>query len=81
MDKWLAEEQADIERFIHDCYENDIVYEPENDEPMIDYEGLVDRFTLFWQGKIKYFESYESAEDWWKLNKARSTGLGTKKEE
>lgn len=81
MDKWLAEEQADMERFIHDCYENDIVYEPENDEPMIEYESLVDKFTLFWQGKIKYFESYESAEDWWKLNKVRSTGLGIKKEE
>jgi hypothetical protein len=80
MDRWMQEEKFDMDKFIHDCYENDIVYESE-DAPMIGYEQLIDRFTLFWHGQIKYFESHETAEDWWKLNKARECGYGTKKEE
>ena len=80
MDRWIEEEKADMERFIHDCYENDIVYESE-EAPMITYETLLDKFTLFWHGKVKYFESHETAEDWWKLNKARETGLGVRKTE
>lgn len=70
MDRWLQEEQADMEKFIHDCYENDEVWEEETG-PMITYDALIDRFIFFWEGKVKAFESHESAEDWIRLNLAR----------
>lgn len=43
----------------------------ENLDSVISYDSIVDRFYLYWNGEIHYFESFESAEDWYKLNSAR----------
>lgn len=69
-ERWLQEEMADIDRFIDECYNNDIVWEEEVG-PMITFDSLVGKFTFFWEGKVKYFDSHETAEDWIKLNNAR----------
>ena len=43
----------------------------ENLDSVISYDSIIDRFYLYWNGEIQYFESFESAEDWYKLNSAR----------
>jgi hypothetical protein len=40
-------------------------------DSVISYDSIVDRFYLYWEGDIQYFESFEAAEDWYKLNSAR----------
>lgn len=70
MDRWYEEEKADMERFISECYHDDQVWE-EEPGPMITYDALIDRFVFFWEGKMKAFESHETAEDWIKLNLKR----------
>ena len=69
-EQWIKEEMEDIDQFIKDCYENDEVWENEIGE-MITYDTLVNKFTFFWEGKMKFFDSHETAEDWIKLNQAR----------
>ena len=67
---WQADERQDIENFVKDCYDNDIVWDAEPGA-FIKYESLIDKFTFFWEGKQKYFDDYETAEDWLLLNQAR----------
>ena len=47
-ERWLQEEMADIDRFIDECYTNDIVWEEEVG-PMITFDSLVGKFTFFWE--------------------------------
>ena len=67
---YLTDELNDIQEFVKDCYDNDIVWEQEPGE-FIEFNALLEKFTLFYQGKMKYFDSYETAEDWLKLNQGR----------
>lgn len=69
-DRWMQEEIANIDKFIDECYTNDIVWESELG-PMIKYNSLIEKFTFFWEGRVKYFDSHETAEDWIQLNNAR----------
>tara|TARA_B100001996_G_scaffold270563_1_gene211665 strand:+ start:253 stop:540 length:288 start_codon:yes stop_codon:yes gene_type:complete len=68
---WHQETRDDIESFVHDCYDNDIVWDAEPGK-FIKFDTLLDKFTFFWEGHQKYFDSYETAEDWLKLNQART---------
>jgi len=43
----------------------------EDGKPNIGFDSLIGRFTLVWKGRIHYFESYETAEDWYYLNNFR----------
>lgn len=52
-------------------YFEEEVKEDEDGIPHIGFDGLIGRFTIVYGGRIHYFESYETAEDWYKLNKSR----------
>jgi len=49
----------------------DRLYLDEEDTGIIGFDSLLHKFTLAFHGRMRYFDSYETAEDWYKLNKSR----------
>ncbi len=49
----------------------DRLYLDEDDTGIIGFDLLLHKFTIAFHGRMHYFDSYETAEDWYKLNKAR----------
>ena len=72
---WISSEKADIDSFVKDCYDGDKVWDAEPGA-FIKHEALIDKFTFFWEGKQRYFDDYETAEDWLKLNTKRQQQKG-----
>ena len=53
----------------------DRLYQDEEDTGIIGFDSLLHKFSIAFHGRMHYFDSYETAEDWYKLNKLGRSDL------